>query len=276
MSFSVITPSFRHSGWLKLCIASVADQGMKVEHIVHDAGSDDGTLDWLLKDARVQAFVERDAGMYDAINRGLRRAQGDLLAYLNCDEQYLPGALREVESFFAAHPHVDVLFADTVVVDAAGEYRFHRKVQKPLRWHTRVWPLATLTCATFFRRRVLTGPEAYFDTRYKAIGDGVWVHGLLERGVPMAALGRFTSAFTHTGGNLGHSDPAKAEFAAWAATAPAWLRATRLLWLLHHRLRRLAGGMYSQRPFDYALYTPQSPGNRVSRHVAAPDFRWRQ
>src|SRR5690348_16281526 len=97
MTFSIITPSFRNSDWLKLCIASVADQGVTAEHIVQDAGSDDGTQEWLLKDARVRAFAEKDGGMYDAVNRGLRRATGEILAYLNCDEQYLPGALSTVE-----------------------------------------------------------------------------------------------------------------------------------------------------------------------------------
>src|SRR6478672_1877554 len=84
--FSVITPSFRSSDWLKLCIASVADQSVGHEHIVQDAGSDDGTLDWLPRDPRAKVFVEKDQGMYDAINRGLRRASGDILAYLNRDE----------------------------------------------------------------------------------------------------------------------------------------------------------------------------------------------
>ena len=63
MRFSVVTPSFRQSQWLKLCVASVADQGVEVEHIVQDACSDDGTLDWLLTDPRVKAYSEKDAGM---------------------------------------------------------------------------------------------------------------------------------------------------------------------------------------------------------------------
>src|SRR5215467_6301036 len=87
---SIVTPSYRSSKWLKLCVASVADQAGQVEHIVQDAGSDDGTLEWLPHDKRVKAFVEKDQGMYDAVNRGLNRAAGDVLAYLNCDEQYLP------------------------------------------------------------------------------------------------------------------------------------------------------------------------------------------
>src|SRR5208282_2311123 len=103
MKFSIVTPSFRNSRWLKLCIASVADQqGVEVEHIVQDSCSDDGTQDWLPQDRRVRAFIEKDSGMYDAINRGYRRAQGDILAHLNCDEQYLPGALRAVGDYFAA------------------------------------------------------------------------------------------------------------------------------------------------------------------------------
>src|SRR5437773_84848 len=107
MKCSIVTPSFRNSAWLRLCVASVADQqGVEVEHIVQDAGSDDGTLDWLPTDPRVRAFVEKDSGMYDAINRGLRRASGDILGYLNCDEQYLPGALRAVKDFFEKNPGI--------------------------------------------------------------------------------------------------------------------------------------------------------------------------
>ena len=88
LKFSIITPSYKNSDWLKLCIASVADQqGVELEHIVQDSCSDDGTQTWLPHDPRVKAYIEKDAGMYDAVNRGYRRATGDILAYLNCDEQ---------------------------------------------------------------------------------------------------------------------------------------------------------------------------------------------
>src|ERR1700685_140160 len=126
MKFSIITPSFRNSNWLKLCIASVVDQqGVEFEHIVQDSCSDDGTQDWLPQDPRVKAIIEKDAGMYDAINRGYRRATGDILAYLNCDEQYLPGALKAVRDFFEANPGVEVALAGTIVIDAGGQYICH-------------------------------------------------------------------------------------------------------------------------------------------------------
>ena len=95
---SIITPSFNQIEWLRLAVASVADQeGVEYEHIIQDGGTD-GIKEIVQSEfgnlgKRLQVFVEKDAGMYDAVNRGLRRASGEICAYLNCDEQYLPGTL---------------------------------------------------------------------------------------------------------------------------------------------------------------------------------------
>ncbi len=275
MKFSIITPSFRNSEWLKRCVASVADQGVALEHLVQDAGSDDGTLDWLPRDPRVTAFVEKDAGMYDAINRGLRRARGDVLAYLNCDEQYLPGALAAVEEFFHAHPEVEMVFGDAVVVNAEGDYLFHRKMLRPLLWHTWTCQLSTLTCGTFFRRSVIERRAAFFDLQWRYIGDADWMRRLIQERVPMAALGRFTSVFTHTGQNLSTDEKTMAELRAFRATAPAVARALCPLVIAHHRARRWLGGTYSQEPFDFSLYARGPLEQRTVRHVAQPTARWR-
>jgi glycosyltransferase involved in cell wall biosynthesis len=273
---SVITPSFRSSRWLRLCVASVADQGLPVEHLVQDAGSDDGTLDWLLRDKRVQTAVEKDTGMYDAINRGLRRATGDILAYLNCDEQYLPGALAAVAEFFQANPQVDVLFGDIVFVNGQGDYIGHRKVQTPLLHHTWTCHLSTLSCATFFRRRVVFDRGDFFDPRLRDSGDGEWVLRLLRRGVPMAALGGFTSVFAYTGDNMSQGANARREARELHRTAPRWARWMKPFIILQHRLRRLAGGMYHQVPFNFALYTLSNPTQRVTREVLRPMSRLRR
>src|SRR5205809_81991 len=89
---SVITPSFNMLEFLKRCHRSVADQGVHLEHIVMDGGSSDGTAEWLAGSDVSLWQSASDAGMYDAVNKGLQLASGDILAYLNCDEQYLPGA----------------------------------------------------------------------------------------------------------------------------------------------------------------------------------------
>jgi glycosyltransferase involved in cell wall biosynthesis len=273
--FSIVTPSFRNSTWLKLCIASVADQGVEVEHIIQDAGSDDGTLDWLPHDRRVKAFIEKDSGMYDAVNRGLRRAQGEILAYLNCDEQYLPGTLAVVGDYFMQHPEVDVVFGDFVAVDGDGNYLFHRKVQTPLKHHTRVSHLQTFTCAIFFRRKIIADYQMFFDPKFKNAGDADWMLRLLDHKTPMAVLRRFTSTFGITGENISDGTRSLSENIALRRSAPGWVRTLRPMFILHHRLRRLAGGIYFQKPFSYSIYTRNSPEQRVVHQVLHPNFRWK-
>jgi glycosyltransferase involved in cell wall biosynthesis len=275
MRISIITPSFRNSDWLKLCIASVADQGVVAEHIIQDAGSDDGTLDWLPQDKRVRVFVEKDAGMYDAINRGLRRATGDVLAWLNCDEQYLPGALQSAVKFFETHPQIDVLFGNIVFTDRLGFYAGHRKVQTPLLYHTWTCHLSTLSCATFFRRRVVFEGGDFFNPSLRDSGDGEWMVRLLRRRVPMAALGHFTSVFTLTGDNMSQKPNSLREACELHRTAPPWARLGKPLIILHHRLRRLAAGMYSQPPFSFSLYTRNNSSRRELREARQPAIRSR-
>lgn len=274
MRVSVVTPSFQSSRWLALCIASVADQGVDVEHIVQDAGSQDGTLEWLPLDTRVRSYIEKDGGMYDAINRGLEKASGDILAYLNCDEQYLPGCLQRVLRFFRENPDVDVLFGDAVMVNKDGDYLSHRKMQVPLKYHTWTCHLSTLSCGMFFRHTVYRDRGFRFDSNLRDVGDGQWMVRLLRARVPMAALGSFTSVFTFTGNNMSAGANAHRENADLLASAPAWARFLRPVFVLQHRLRRLLGGMYSQSPFSYSLYTLDSPTARQTRHVTQPNHRW--
>ncbi|MFA6562112.1 MAG: glycosyltransferase [Verrucomicrobiia bacterium] len=269
MQFSIITPSFRSSDWLKLCIASVADQGVEVEHIVQDSCSDDGAQDWLPLDPRVKAFIEKDAGMYDAINRGLRRARGEILAYLNADEQYLPGALVAVENCFQQHPETEVVLGDVVVVDRDGGYLRSRQASVPRRYHTWVSDnLSVSSCGIFFRRSLIEKRGLFFDARLRSLGDVVWMLKLIEQRVPMKLLGQFTSVFTETGQNFGQGPRTKQERAGLVAAAPAWARCAWPLIVLHYRLRRLLAGHYFQKPFRYSLYTLASPAARVTMNTA--------
>ena len=273
MDFSIVTPSFRNSAWLKLCVASVADQrDVTLEHIVQDAVSDDGTLDWLREDKRVRAFVEKDSGMYDAINRGLRRASGNLLACLNCDEQYLPGALAAVKEFFGAHPEVEVVFADVVVVGPDGQFVAYRKTVTPSRLHVQVCHLPTLTCATFFRHSSLERHGLFFDSQWRDVGDTAWVLRMLEKGVRVAVLRRYTSAFTRTGQNMNFLPNAIREKAALRAAAPLWARSLPCLWAARHRLAKWRHGCYHQPPFQYAIYTQVHPDRRTAFEVDRPTF----
>ena len=81
MDISIITPSFNMLPYLERCAASVNDQEMvETEHIVVDGASTDGTKQWLAQQPHVKHISEKDKGMYDAINKGLRMANGNMLA----------------------------------------------------------------------------------------------------------------------------------------------------------------------------------------------------
>jgi len=276
MRFSIITPSFRNSNWLKLCINSVADQGVELEHIVQDSCSDDGTQEWLPQDARVRAFIEKDKGMYDAVNRGFRRAQGDILSYINCDEQYLPGALSAVRECFAAHPQAEVIFADTIVVDAQGGYLCDRRATVPGKYHSWVsGNLSILTAATFIRRSLIEKRGLFFNENLRDISDVLWVLSLIEHRVPMAVLPCFTSVFTDTGENMNLRPNARREKAGLLARAPAWSRGARGLIVAQYRLRRFLAGHYkTAAPYHFAIYTATSPTKRVTIPVPNPTYRW--
>jgi glycosyltransferase involved in cell wall biosynthesis len=268
MNFSIVTPSFRNSAWLKLCVASVAGQAdVQVEHIVQDSCSDDDTKNWLPGDPRVKAFIEKDSGMYDAVNRGFRRAQGDILAYLNCDEQYLPGALKIVADFFEAHPEVDAVFADAIVV-------CHRPALVPGR-HSMWVRFPVLSCAAFVRRRVVQEKQIYFDAQWRDLGDFFWVREMVAQGIHMAVLPRLTSVFADTGENMNQKPNAVEERMKKWRMAPPSVRAAQYFFVLQHRLRLALRPDARRAPFDYALYTLASPEQRVDRRAAHPTTFWK-
>src|SRR5271154_4640860 len=274
MKFSIITPSFRNSNWLKLCIASVADQkDVELEHIVQDSCSDDGTLDWLPHDPRVKAFIEKDGGMYDAVNRGYRRATGDILAYLNCDEQYLPDALKAVSEFFEFNPEVEVALAGTIVTDSAGKYMCHRHSMTPDTQH--LWfRFPVLTSSVFIRRKVISERGLFFDTRWRDLGDFHWMLALMKNKVPMKVCDAFTSVFADTGENMNLKPNAIREKAETKAMTPNWVRFLKPVWVVHHRLRRLAAGHFSLKPTSYEIYTKKSPETRIKIDVPKPTAVW--
>jgi glycosyltransferase involved in cell wall biosynthesis len=282
---SIITPSFQQLRWLRLATGSVADQeGIDLEHIVQDAGTE-GIQEMFepkiesFADAHYDAklFVEKDAGMYDAVNRGLVKASGEICAYLNCDEQYLPGALASVAQFFDNNPQTDVVFGHVVIVDPAGEFIAFRKAIVPRKYH--IWVsknLPILTCATFFRRRVFEKHGLFFDPKFKDVGDADWVMRMLNTNIRMAVLPMFTSTFTETEQNRNLAPTALREKADMVASAPLWTRALRQGIIAHHRWRRLVSGAYWQKPFAYSIYTIRNPSTRTTFGVARPTSRWRR
>lgn len=125
---SVVTPCFNSTGTIRDTIESVRRQDYPAcEHIVMDGSSTDGTVELLKEYPHLIWASERDEGHYHAMNKGVERATGDVVAVLNADDCYRAGALRAVGEAFAAHPDLDGLFGDVVMVDGTGREIYRRE-----------------------------------------------------------------------------------------------------------------------------------------------------
>lgn len=119
---SIVTPSYQQAQFIEETIRSVLLQGYPaLEYIVMDGGSSDGSVDILRRYENWLSWVsQRDRGQSDAINQGLRLAGGDVVAYLNSDDLYLPGGVRAIADRFRQQPAVGLAYGDCRVIDEVG------------------------------------------------------------------------------------------------------------------------------------------------------------
>lgn len=125
MRFSIITPNYNGEMFLEETIASVLQQrenGIDLEYIVVDGESNDRSHAILDKygDGIDQLIVERDSGPADAINKGLKAATGDIVAWLNADDVYYPKALNRVKEIFHADSSIAFAFGKCPIIDEKG------------------------------------------------------------------------------------------------------------------------------------------------------------
>jgi glycosyltransferase involved in cell wall biosynthesis len=121
---SIITPSFNQAQYIEETILSVLDQNYgNLEYIVIDGGSTDNSVDIIRKyESRLAYWVsEKDHGQAHALNKGLVKVTGDLVAYLNSDDLYLPGAFASVIEYFKQHPQCQWLCGDTLMFGDSSE-----------------------------------------------------------------------------------------------------------------------------------------------------------
>ncbi len=119
---SIVTPSFNKGPYIEDTIRSVRNQTYKnIEHIVIDGASTDDTIAILEKyDKDIRWISEPDRGQSDAINRGWRMARGEIIAYLNADDTYLPDAVETAVRFFNENPGTHMVYGDGIITDELG------------------------------------------------------------------------------------------------------------------------------------------------------------
>lgn len=125
MLFSFIIPSFQQGEWIGQCLDSILSQNLPPEAfevLVMDGGSTDQTAS-VVQQHPVGAhfFSEPDQGQADAVNKGLRRAKGHYIAWINSDDFYHPEAFAYLQEYFASHPDHRVVYGEGDIVDRAGQ-----------------------------------------------------------------------------------------------------------------------------------------------------------
>ncbi|HMH51956.1 MAG TPA: glycosyltransferase family 2 protein [Candidatus Acidoferrum sp.] len=173
---TVVTPSFNHGRFIRETIESVLTQTYpRIEYLVMDGGSTDETVDVLTSYGnRLTWMSEPDGGQTQAINKGWRRARGTILAYLNSDDTYLPGAVETAVRAFDAQPDAAAVYGEGYHVDEAG-----RVIE---RYPTEPFDMARLaqTCficqPTVFLRREAVARVGYLDeSRRYCMDYDLWI-----------------------------------------------------------------------------------------------------
>ena len=259
--FSIATPTRNALRHLKRCVGSVKGQsGVSVEHLVQDALSDDGTQDFLRSTPGLLAVSEPDAGMYDAIQRAWSRSRGSYLAWLNSDEQYLPGTLARIEAVFRERQDVDVIFGNYIVVRADGSpVALRREIPfRPI--YAANGFLYAQSCTLFFRRHLLDRGLLKFDLALHYAADHDLMLRLAAHGVRMHHLAEYLALFGIDGGNLsGHAGMLQETVSVQSChggIAPRWAR--RLVFS-GRSVERLLSGAYRSQSVSYRFARDEMP-----------------
>ena len=180
---------------IEAAIESVLDQDYpNLEHIVVDGGSTDGTVDILKKYPHLRVVSEPDQGVYDAINKGLRLARGEIIGHLNTDDFYEPGVFGEVARCFAEDAEIDMVYGGATVFREyeAGERRILHAYLSSLQTEPTLSNItlgAPIINARFFRRSFYDriGP---YRTTYRIAADREFLLRAVLAGVRSARINR--------------------------------------------------------------------------------------
>jgi glycosyltransferase involved in cell wall biosynthesis len=194
MKISIVTPCFNANSFIRETVLSVISQkgDFSIEYLVVDGGSSDGTDRTLAEikselncntfkhncnDISFEYYSEPDGGMYDALSKAFTQVSGDIIAYINASDFYLPGAFSAVTSAFLSHPEINWLTGwntwakeNGVIYNNLLPFAYHRRLIQSYQYNGTTFPHIQQE-STFWRAELLNNINLHTLSSYKYAGD---------------------------------------------------------------------------------------------------------
>lgn len=257
LSVSIITPSFNQAGYLEQTIRSVLAQDYSaLEYFVIDGGSTDGSREIIQKyEQRLAGWVsEPDRGQAEAINKGFARASGDVVAWLNSDDVYQPGAIRAAVEAFQQNPQAGLVYGNLLSIDETSR-PFNLQTFAP-RTLPDLMSFRIIGQPAVFLRRAVLEQAGLLDLSYHYLLDHhLWLR--VAQIVPIVHIPRTLAAARYhpAAKNRAHTR----EFGREAFRLTAWMAAdSRFATLFARHRRRILAGAHRLNAFyllDGGFYT---------------------
>jgi glycosyltransferase involved in cell wall biosynthesis len=215
MKIGIVTPSLNAERYLDLTLKSIWSQqsdDLEIDHVVADGGSVDRTRE-VASRYPSRVFVEADTGMYDALNRGMQLVEGEVVGYINSDDEIAPGALDAVINAFRTRPDVQWVCGAVEYIDGQGALLAR---MTPVHPTLRAYAALGWSCIpqqTVWTRRKFFDTVGPFDSSYRICGDYDWYARALRLASPLI-LRQTLGRFRWHGGNLSY-DPRMIEESRW-------------------------------------------------------------
>ena len=185
---SIVTPSYNAAEFIEDTIRSVLAQDYpRIEYLVMDAGSTDGTVEILERyRGRLQFVSEKDRGTADAVNRGFRKAKGEILAWIGADDLYLPGAVSAAVAAFTEDPAAGAVYGGGYWIDEHGRTLGRYPTRAPYNpaMFQRECPVCQPAC--FMRRKAVEAVGGLDESLQSAFDYDLWIR--LSRHHPFRAI----------------------------------------------------------------------------------------
>ena len=180
---SVITPSLNCVKYIEKAIQSVKIQSYpEIEYLVIDGGSTDGTVDIinLYRDDIDYFISEKDSGIYNAMNKGIKNASGDVLFFLNADDQFCDSnVVADIMHFFNSREELEMVYGDVLLDLPHGITRWHQNPE----FSRKSLAKSTINHQAIFAKKEIFSRTNGFSEKYKIVSDYAWLMELAHTGV---------------------------------------------------------------------------------------------